>query len=136
MTQLGLGVMIKSLGSNEKTVKSIQASLGKKITKLYLGEALEMTFEDGSKMFLTDEGQSCCEHRYMSTDDTLSEYEDSTFQDVELKNGPSVEVEEGYGVHDVQFLDIKTSKGIFTISSHNEHNGYYEGFDITAEIFG
>lgn len=136
MTQLGLGVMIKSLGGNEKTVKSIQASLGKKITKLYLGEALEMTFEDGSKMFLTDEGQSCCEHRYMSTDDTLSEYEDSTFQDVELKNGPSVDDEEGYGVHDVQFLDIKTSKGIFTISSHNEHNGYYGGFYIEAEIFG
>ena len=32
--------------------------------------------------------------------------------------------------HEVQFLEVKTSKGSFTMSSHNEHNGYYGGFSI------
>jgi len=135
MKQLGLGVMIMSLGGNEETVNAIKASLGKKITKLYLGDELEMTFEDGTKMILADEGQSCCEYRYMSTDDTLSEYEDSIFEDIELKDAPDIE-DEYREYHEVQFLDIKTSKGIFTISSHNEHNGYYGGFYITAKVFG
>ena len=42
------------------------------------------------------------------------------------------DVEEEYETHEVQFLEIKTSKGIFTMSTHNEHNGYYGGFAIVV----
>ena len=47
---------------------------------------------------------------------------------LELKEAPSQENE--WGEHEVQFLEVTTSKGEFTMASHNEHNGYYGGFAI------
>ena len=35
-------------------------------------------------------------------------------------------------VHEIQFLDVKTDKGIFQMANNNEHNGYYGGFLIEA----
>lgn len=37
-------------------------------------------------------------------------------------------------VHEVQFLVVHTDKGDLTMSSHNEHNGYYGGFSIEARV--
>ena len=36
-------------------------------------------------------------------------------------------------IHEIQFLDVKTSKGVFQISNHNVHNGYYGGFWVIAD---
>ena len=54
-------------------------------------------------------------------------------KDFELKDAPDIEDEWGE-VHEVQFLDVKTDKGVFQMSSHNEHNGYYGGFWIIARL--
>ena len=35
--------------------------------------------------------------------------------------------------HEVQFLEIKTDRGVLTMANHNEHNGWYGGFWIVAE---
>jgi hypothetical protein len=135
MSQLGLGVMIQSLGGNEETVKAIKESLGKHIVNIVLeSDSLAIHFEDKTVLYLQDEGQSCCEHRYMTTDDDLSEFCDSQFMDVELADGENKDDE--YGEHEIQFLNIKTSKGTFQMANHNEHNGYYGGFWITATITG
>ena len=69
----------------------------------------------------------------MVTADDLSEYENAKLLDFELKEAPSIE--DNYGEHEIQFLDIKTDKGIFQIANHNEHNGYYGGFWIAARMF-
>lgn len=37
-------------------------------------------------------------------------------------------------MHEVQFLHVKTSKGSFAVSNHNEHNGYYGGFNVEASL--
>jgi len=128
----GMGVILGMLGGNEETVNSIKASIGKTITKAELeGDNLCLRFSDGKSLRLWDDGQSCCEHRYMVTDDDLSLFHDCVFTDIELKEAPSVPDE--YGEHEVQFLDIKTSIGSFQMATHNEHNGYYGGFWIVAK---
>jgi hypothetical protein len=92
---------------------------------------LTLSFSDGSKLRLFDDGQSCCESRYMRTDDDLSKFEGAKLLGFELADAPSIKDNE-YEDHDVQFLNTKTSLGVFTCSNHVEHNGYYGGFSITA----
>jgi hypothetical protein len=134
MENLGMGVMLGILGGNEKTVTSIKSSLNKVIEKVELdGDDLVISFTDNTKLIIWDGGQSCCESRYMTTDDNLSDFNGATLLDFELK---SVEYgdDDGWGEHDIQFLDVKTSEGVFTMVNHNEHNGYYGGFYVKAKL--
>ena len=129
-----LGAMIRRVFGNQNSGNALAESLNKQISKLTLEDAaLRFTFTDGTKIQLTDMGQSCCESRYMRTDDDPSYYVGAILLDAEIKevpNGP----DESYigGEHEVQFLEIKTDKGSFTCACHNEHNGYYGGFAIEA----
>lgn len=133
MSQLGIGAMLGYLRGNEETVNAIKSSLNKKIKKVFLEkDVLKFHMDDDSILELFDDGQSCCESRYMTTDDKLEEYSGSTLLAFELKQGPNVETD--YDVHEIQFLDVKTDKGIFQMKSHNEHNGYYGGFWIVAKL--
>jgi len=123
--------MLGELGGNRETVEAVQGSLGKAISEVTLKEdVLDFTFSDGSGLTLRDDGQSCCESRYMRTDDDLAYYAGATLTDLALRDAPPIPAE--YAEHEVQFLDVTTSKGVFTCSSHNEHNGYYGGFYIIA----
>src|SRR5699024_7999253 len=124
MSRLGITPMLKSLIGNEETVEAIKSSLNKTIEKVWLDkgkDCLKFRFEDETQIKVWDGGQCCCEHRYMVTDDELSYYSGSKLLDMELKDAP--EMEDEWGVHEVQFLDIKTDKGIFQMANHNEHNG-------------
>jgi len=144
MNNLGMGVMIGMLGGNNETVESVQKSLNKHISNIKIAteddeNKLILEFSDSSKLYLWDDGQSCCESRYMTTDDDLKSFEDSVFLNVEIRDAPNVkeENEDEYDwgeEHEVQFLLITTSKGVFTLETHNEHNGYYSGFWIVAKI--
>ena len=134
MTHLGLGVMLKTLGGNEETVNTVKQALNRTIEKVWLDgetEELKFTFADGTGIKIWDGGQSCCEHRYMKTDDDLSDFVGAKIIDMELKDAPDQEDEYGE-VHEIQFLDVKTDKGVFQMANHNEHNGYYGGFWIQA----
>ena len=132
MGRFGMGVMLGYLGGNEETVNAIRSAIGKSIKLVELVDnRLNLHFEDGSSVQIWDDGQSCCENRYMVTDDDLGYFHDCIFTDIELKNAPSIPDE--YGEHEVQFLDIKTSLGSFQMATHNEHNGYYGGFWIVAK---
>lgn len=131
MTQPGLGVMIQRL-FGQNGAEHVEAAIGKKIESVKLdGETLRFRFEDGSTLGLFDNGQSCCESRYMRTDDNLDYYTGAELMNVEIKDGPTEEGEYG-DAHECQFLVITTSKGEFTMANHVEHNGYYGGFAICA----
>ncbi len=129
MEQHGMGVM---LGGNAESVAAFTGALGKTIAALRLGDddALHFEFSDGSKMKLSDDGQMCCETRYMRTDDNLADYVGAKFLGAEIKDAPDEYGE--YGEHEVQFLEVQTDRGVFTMASHNEHTGYYGGFSIVA----
>ena len=132
MSNLGLGTMIRMMGGNKESVAAFTEALGKTIAEAELTsrDELHIGFTDGTKLIFSDEGQSCCESRYMRTDDNLEEYVGATLIGGEVKDAPNMPDE--CGDHEVQFLEIMTSKGPITMASHNEHNGYYGGFYIVA----
>ena len=132
---LGLGVMIGMLAGNKDSAEAFNEAMGKKIKALSLGvdDALHFVFEDDTKIMLFDDGQSCCEVRYMRTDDDLAQFIGSELLDAEIADGPEITDDNPYDqTHETQFLNVKTSLGVFTMTSHNEHNGYYAGFLIRA----
>lgn len=104
-----------------KTIKTIEI----------VNDELKIGFTDGYNLLIKDAGQSCCEHRHMSTDDVLNDYIDARFTGAELRKSECVESND---VHEVQWLIIKTDLGPITFVNHNEHNGYYGGFDVVAEL--
>lgn len=132
MSDLGLGVLVRMLAGNAETVSAIQNSLNKTIKSIALADDVAVvTFAAGSVLTLRDYGQSCCESRYMRTDDNLDAHTGAKLLNIEMRDAPD---EEGsYGdVHEVQFLLVTTDRGVITFANHNEHNGYYGGFSIEA----
>ena len=115
------------------TEAAIKSCLGLKVTKAYiLHEKLHLEFNGGvRRLLISDEGQSCCEHRYMHTDDDLSEFVDAPLVKVDVAHGPE-EKTEWEGMKESEFLNVTTGKGTFTVVNYNEHNGYYGGFCLMA----
>lgn len=130
MTQSSVVCMLGMFEDSGDSDKSLSEAIGKRIAELSLiDDVLYFEFHDGSRIKIFDDGQSCCELRYMHTDDNLSDYLGARLIGVEIKKGPTMEDDWG-GAHEVQFLEVQTSSGSFTLASHNEHNGYYGGFWI------
>jgi len=134
MSHLGLGVMINMLlNEGEDSNNIIEQAVGKTITAVKLeenGESCQITFADGTGITFTDGVQSCCERRYMTTDDDLPYYSGAKFLGAEKRKAPAIEHE--YGMHECEFLVILTDKGNISFVNHNEHNGYYGGFYVCA----
>lgn len=131
ITTPGPGVMISPLMGNAQAVEALTESTGKELAALSINEdRLLLNFTDGSAIKLFDDGQLCCELRYMYTDDELQDFVGSQFLSAEVREGPEIERE--YEVKESEFLLITTSIGQFTVVNYNEHNGYYGGFAISA----
>jgi len=124
------------LGGSADSVDAFNGAVGKTIAGLTLStdNALHFVFDDGSKMRLFDDRQSCCESRYMRTDDNLAEFVGAKLLGAEIKEAPPMKVDDDYGEHEVEFLELKTDRGVFTMANHNEHNGSYGGFLISAAV--
>lgn len=90
---------------------------------------LLLAFEDGRRIEIWDNGQSCCESRYAMTDDDVSTLVGNKLTLVQVKEGPDLDDNGEY--HEQTFVEVATDKGFITLVSHNEHNGYYGGFNIT-----
>ncbi|MET7242943.1 hypothetical protein ABZT49_06200 [Methylobacterium sp. EM32] len=95
-------------------------------------DVLRFEFTDGSSLKVWDDGQRCCERRYLSCDDALQHFSGASFRGLEVRDVETGDSDDG--CHEVQFFVVSTSLGTFTVASHNEHNGYYGGFDISAEF--
>jgi len=108
-------------------------SIGKIISKLLFDgdSTLHFVFDDETKIKIFDDRQSCCETRYMTTDDDLDYFVGTELTGIEIKEAPNEPDERGE--HEVQFLEVLTNKGSFKMANHNEHNGYYGGFEIKIE---
>jgi hypothetical protein len=96
-------------------------------------DELVLVLDGPEKIAIFDGGQSCCESRYMSTDDELSSLIGHTLTRIEAKSGPDMN---GGEVHETCFLEIGTDQNFVTIVNHNEHNGYYGGFSLAIMELG
>ncbi len=126
----GLGFNISVLSGNEKSFNTLQEAKGSVIESARIDDdALRLKMQDGRTLILYDDAQSCCEARHMSTDDDLESLAGATFMGIDLvESKQQNDQEDEYGeVHERLFLDLLTSIGVFTLVSHNEHNGYYGG---------
>ncbi len=107
--------------------------IGKTIALVELcDDILCLKFADGVSLHVFDDARYCCETRYMCTDDNLAEFSGAKLLSIEVKY-PDAERGE-FGEHEIAFLEIGTGFGSFTLATHNEHNGYYGGFDIRTAL--
>ena len=104
----------------------IKKALGKTITDIKFDEEYLKLYFEKDCLEIWDDGQICYESRYLHTDDDLPYYIGAVFLGLEQADAPNIQDE--WGEHEVSFLKVKTSKGVFTVETHNEHNGYYSGF--------
>jgi hypothetical protein len=129
VSNLGLGVMLSQLGG--ESMRPLAKFLGQRIDSASVDDKhLKLRFGD-RLVTLWDNGQSCCESRYMTTDDDVSQMIGEMLRDAEIADGPS-EGDQDSEVHEQQFLRIATDKQTYTFVTHNEHNGYYGGFSVVA----
>lgn len=91
---------------------------------------LQLTFEGGKTISIWDNGQSCCESRYMTTDDDIQSLVGGKLLHIMTKNGPDTG-DGDYEYHEQVFVEVATDKGLITLVNHNVHNGYYGGFGLT-----
>ena len=124
--------MLADLSGDDGSSKRIGAAIGKRIAAISLDNNELRIHADGADPFALydDDGQSCCESRYMSCDDDLNYHVGAELRSIEIADAPAIEA--GDESHEVQFLRIITDRGTITVSNHNEHNGYYGGFAIRA----
>lgn len=118
----GLGAPLRVLACVGREVRSVRLE----------DNALLLDVPGVGLLKIFDAGQSCCELRYMRTDDDLDAFGGATLIGVEVRIAPT-NYETG-DPHEVAFLVVHTSKGDVTCSTHNEHNGYYAGFSICAVL--
>lgn len=121
---------------NEQQRMTYLALVGKPITSVVLHSAgegqLVFTFGDGTTLLVWDAAQNCCEHRYMTCDDRLEDFAGALLYGIEAREVTTRD--DASEVHEVTVLRVHTSIGDFTVETHNEHNGYYGGFDLTCDV--
>jgi hypothetical protein len=124
---MGLGAMIHVLGGG--SIESADKYYGRKIKSAkMLNDKFYITFTGGSQIVISDDGQSCCETRYMTCDDNPADLVGGKLRGIEVKKIDDVQDE--YEQHDVAFLEIATDTDSITFCTHVEHNGYYGGFSL------
>lgn len=127
MSQMGLQVMLNYLMRQDADCSKYY---GKKIIEANIDEdCLLLKFEDNISIKIWDDGQSCCEHRYITCDDNVKDLIGHVLIRIESKDGELKE-KGNWEVHEWCFVDIVTDKATITICTHNEHNGYYGGFSL------
>lgn len=125
----GFGVMLSRLSDYEHNPSEYY---GLRIVKASIGEKdICLIFDNGKEIIIKDDGQSCCESRYMTTDDNIENLVGGVLTRIKEKPGNYGTEGEYDDVHETVFLEIGTDKGFVTIVNHNEHNGYYGGFALT-----
>lgn len=128
----GLGVMIAALGGAGSDFDP-EPFFGLPIEEIVIDNDTLRIRAGGGSMTLHDSGQSCCESRYMHTDDDLVVYKGAKLIGLELRDGPTETGDYGEP-KECQFLLVHTDRGDITIANYNEHNGYYGGFWIVGNV--
>lgn len=130
MGQTGIGALLHKLSGGSKEDPSDY--YGRRIVSADINERrLRLELDGGATIHLWDDCQSCCERRYMSTDDDVQSLVGHRLTHIKPKRVECVESEHG-GEDETCFVEVGTDDGFVTIVNHNEHNGFYGGFGLTV----
>lgn len=125
----GIGAMLHYLGGGSD--KDPSDYYGKTITNILIDdERMLIQLEEVTTIKIFDDGQSCCEARYISCDDDVSVLIGEKLSKVESKDGDTTD--DDWQVHETIFIEVATDKDHITFCNHNEHNGYYGGFGLSV----
>lgn len=129
MSQIGIGAMLHYL--SDGTEHSADEYYGQTVMSAEIADdKLTLGLSPSGKLIeIWDNGQSCCESRYMRTDDDVKSLIGRKLTSIEAKEAPNEP--DDYGDHEVVFIEVQTDGGFITVSNHNKHNGYYGGFGLT-----
>lgn len=140
-SQDGLTVMIDNLfGDKAGTINALQSAVNHTISDIKLEDNMniKITLDTGDILVITDEGQSCCEQRYITCDADLPTYVGKKIlnfrQDEYRASDEEQENSEWGDAHEIQNLIIVTDEGNIDFVTHVVHNGYYGGFVIRARL--
>lgn len=131
VSRLGMGAMLDMLSGGSKHSSSEFEGKGIRAAS-FDGDRLRLSFDDGTAIDISDKAQSCCESRYITTDDDVSSLVGGVLRGIFVKEGP--DIEERYGSHETAFVEVATYTGSITLCTHNEHNGYYGGFGLAIDV--
>lgn len=113
--------------------------LGKRIIEAVLDKdgnchsgILRLTFETSIVMEIFDDGQLCCEGRWISTEDDVTQLVGAKLLAINVVDGPFSDIDED--IKELAFVIIQTTRGQLVLNTYNEHNGYYGGFDVVTKI--
>lgn len=80
------------LSGNKDTIPAYKAALGNTISAVRIiddvDSRVELDFTNGYTLVIEDAGRSCCEARYITTDDDLNDLVGGTLHSINLKEGP------------------------------------------------
>ncbi len=118
------------------------------LSKMFYGKAIKNTIfnKRKNKIFLyfdnlvlqiSDDMQICCEYRYITMDDDISDLIGDSLKEIIVKPAEATIPDESIGIeiHETMFVEIATNKNSIVFCTHNEHNGYYGGFNLNLEFF-
>lgn len=94
---------------------------------------LTLGYSNGKRLLLENTVNYCCEHRYITCDDDLSNLRGQQVVSIEVtgvedcQDGRSAE-------HEVAFVKIQFTRECITLASHNRHSGSYSGFHLQARL--
>lgn len=125
---IGVGAAIHMLkGGSEKNASDYY---GLTISNVIVdSQFVIIEFDNGKKIKIYDDGQSCCESRYVTCDDDATCLIGGKL--VKIEASPVEYKSEGYSDHETVFVEIATDKDHIKFCNHNEHNGYYGGFGLS-----
>lgn len=96
-----------------------------------------LTLETGEVVVIYDDGQSCCESRYITVPEgEVRDLNGGRLIALIIKHSENNETSEWGDIHEVDFVEIVTDRHHLTFCTHNEHNGYYGGFNLVVDIDG
>lgn len=94
--------------------------------------ALRIALESGDVLRLRNCESTCCERRYMHSDDNLKSFLGARLASIEMDSATQRDGEYG-DVIEQSFIKVRTTNGDFTVIAYNEHNGYYGGINLEPE---
>lgn len=130
MSEPGFGAMLHYLSGG--SANDPKKYYGKVVESAQLvgDDRLRISFVGGPVIELWDNGQSCCEKRYLTCDDDPADLNGQGLVSIEAVR--TEERDDNHGdPHEMVFVKVQGDRSAITLCAHNKHNGYYGGFGLT-----
>lgn len=115
-------------------IPDVSGKIIKELSLEHFTDSFGITFADGVKIRIWDDGFMSSEERYIKCDDDLNSFVGTTVLSIEERDGPDIPPTGNQDCHETKFVHIVTNGGTIVLNCHNEHNGCYSGFSMRCRF--